>query len=189
MLQTEFQTQFQNADAPQKAQLLIDLFRGRGQGHYDEFVTQYQHAIQAAHFAADTQNPQLIVAALLHDIGHLFEEDASREEDLIHEEVGADFLAEFYPPSVTEPIRLHVPAKRFLCTTQPAYFQELSPASQTSFVLQGGMMNEAEVKAFQQHPYFESALQLRSWDDLAKDTSAQVPDIETYADLLQEVLT
>lgn len=165
----------------EKIGLLNELFRTRGQGHYDELVTQYQHAVQAAHMAKATGDAHLVAAALLHDIAHLFEDAADDQQDLFHEDIGADFLSAFYPESVTEPIRLHVPAKRYLCTTDPTYYDALSPASKTSFRLQGGMMSDEELADFEANPYHQAAVQLRRWDDLAKDTEGQVPEIDAYA--------
>ena len=180
-MQDTFRQQMHAASPAEKARLLIELFRTRGQGHYDELVTQYQHAVQSAHLAKATGDARLVAAALLHDIGHLFEDAADDQHDLFHEDIGADFLSAFYPESVTEPIRLHVPAKRYLCTVNPAYYEDLSPASRTSFGLQGGMMSEKELAAFRANPYHASAIELRRWDDLAKDTEGAFPEIDTYA--------
>lgn len=122
------------------------LFEQHGAGMYaGELVTQLEHALQAAHFAEQASEPDsLIAAALLHDIGHLthdFDEDcAGQGIDDQHEMAGADWLSEHvgFGPEVTEPIRLHVPAKRFLCAVDANYLSELSDASRLSLKLQGG---------------------------------------------------
>lgn len=181
-MQDTFKQQLLQASPKEKVGLLNELFHTRGQGHYDELVTQYQHAVQAAHLAKATGDTHLVAAALLHDIAHLFEDAADDQQDLFHEDIGADFLSAFYPESVTEPIRLHVPAKRYLCTIDPTYYDELSPASKTSFRLQGGMMSDKELAAFHANPYYRAAVELRRWDDLAKDTEGKFPEIEAYSE-------
>ena len=130
---------------------------------------------------------------MFHDIGHLIsdEENAQSDflkQDLFHEELGAQYLALVFPTSVLDPIRLHVPAKRYLCTVDPRYHDDLSEASKRSFQLQGGAFSEQELRAFQQETHWEVAVQLRKWDDLAKVRGKSVPDIESYQEVVMEVL-
>lgn len=172
--------------AAEKVTLLFDYMRRRGQSHYDETVTQLAHGLQAAHFARQSGRPaHEVTSALLHDIGHLLvdEHEAAGEflnDDFEHEVIGAEMLKAFFGPEVFEPIRLHVPAKRYLCTVDPAYIEDLSPASKRSFELQGGIMNDDERAAFEANPYYESAVLLRRWDDAAKVEGMDVPGLEEY---------
>src|SRR5208283_5493628 len=130
------------------------LFTRRGGGAYfGEAVTQLEHALQAAHFAAAEQaSDELILAALLHDVGHLVADTpddlADWHTDARHEIIGAAWLAKHFGPEVSDPVRLHVPAKRYLCATDPGYVAKLSEASVVTLKLQGGPMSTPEVAQF-----------------------------------------
>lgn len=168
---------------------IFETFRRRGGQMYGERVTQMEHALQAA-FAAeqDGAGEALIAAALLHDYGHLIQDlpdAAERDLDALHQEVGATFLEPFFVAGVTEPARLHVAAKRYLCAVDPAYFHSLSPASVRSLQLQGGPFNHAEVKAFEASPYFIDAVRLRRYDEMGKVPGARTPDLEHYRPCLR----
>lgn len=169
---------------------LIALFAERGSLHYGEGVSQTEHALQSAvHVDQQDCDDALVCAALLHDVGHLLHEQdiyhAEQGIDAIHEQVGADFLEEHFGPAVSEPVRMHVDAKRYLCAVDPGYFDLLSEASVLSLKLQGGVMNEEEVKAFEASPHLEAALLLRRADEAAKVPGLKSPPIETYADRLR----
>ena len=146
-----------------------------GTSKYDEQVSQIEHAVQCAEFARLAEaDDELIVATLLHDIGHLLELErregnAVLTENDEHESTGAAFLARHFSSAVTAPIALHVEAKRFLCTTEENYFAQLSPASVRSLELQGGKMSADEVERFAKHPARERAVALRRWDELGKE--------------------
>lgn len=168
---------------------IFETFRQRGDRLYGERVTQAEHALQTA-FAAeqDGASETLIAAALLHDYGHLIHDlpdAAERDIDALHEEVGAAFLGPLFVAGVTEPARLHVAAKRYLCAVDPAYFHSLSPASVRSLELQGGPFNHTEVKAFEASPYFIDAIRLRRYDEMGKVPGAQTPDLEHYRPCLK----
>ena len=171
---------------------IIELFQERGHSEYGgEDVTQLQHALLAAHLAEQSNaSAELIVAALLHDFGHLLHElpdDAPNNGiDDFHEDAGEKALAKIFPAAVTEPIMLHVQAKRFLCTTEKSYFAKLSEASITSLNLQGGTMSEEELTKFKSYPYWRDALRLRIWDDLAKDPEQKTPALAHYLGYLEE---
>ena len=126
----------------------------------------------------------LIVAALLHDIGHLLhhagEDAAEVGVDTQHEELGQRMLSSHLPHAVTEPIRLHVAAKRYLCFADPAYAQALSPSSQLSLQLQGGPMSVQDAQEFLAGPFARQAVALRLWDDEAKVPDFPVPLLEDY---------
>ena len=173
---------------------IFELFRTRGDAAYvGEPVSQTEHALQAATFAEqDGADSALITAALLHDIGHLVhdlgEDCADHGIDSRHEELGARWLSTRFGPEVVEPIRLHVPAKRYLCATDAAYYAGLSPASQQSLALQGGPFSPAEVAAFRAGPHAEAAVRLRLWDDKAKIPNLPTPALDHFADHLRSAL-
>ena len=166
---------------------ILKLFNDKGHSEYGgEAVTQLEHALQTATLARENNaSDQLITAALLHDIGHLLHDlpnDASLKGiDDVHENKAAVFLRKYFPEAVTEPVRLHVMAKRYLSSTEETYYSLLSEPSKQSLVLQGGLMSSAEVSAFEQNPFFSDAVMLRKWDDQAKVkelTTAPVEDFE-----------
>lgn len=172
---------------------IFEAFRQYGNRTYGENVTQQEHMLQSAYFAEqDNASPTLIAAALLHDYGHLIhglEEDIADEGiDGLHEEVGADYLQQYFPPEVTEPIRLHVPAKRYLCAVDPDYYGTLSPASIQSLEIQGGIFSAAEVQEFEKNPHYKDAVQLRHYDDLGKVAGMATHELDHYRALLESVL-
>ena len=183
-----------SATATQKINTLFNYMEKRGHSFYDEVVTQLEHALQCAALAQQNDaSPTLITGALLHDIGHIILDEHSAREafldtDLSHEEVGAQYMKPFFPEAVTTPIRLHVPAKRYLCTTDTSYHDGLSEASKRSFIVQGGVMSDEEREAFEQIPHFRDALTLRRWDDLAKVRGLETAELETYRDIVQQCL-
>ena len=160
---------------------------------YGEGITQYAHAVQCARLAREAGcGPAMIAAALLHDVGQFLDDAGNAAEaegrDGRHEETGAAFLRAFFGPEVTEPVRLHVAAKRYLCSTDPRYRARLSAASELSLQLQGGPMSEAECAAFESYPFFADALQLRRLDDAGKRPDWAVPPLESYRGLLAALL-
>lgn len=167
-------------------QELLDIFVGRATRRYGlSEINQLQHALQSAALAeADDAPPATVLAALLHDVGHMIhglgEDPASRGLDDVHEELGAKWLAERFGPEVSEPVRLHVSAKRYLCTVEPDYFGKLAPDSVRSLKLQGGLMSADEVEAFQANPHYAEAVRLRRYDEEAKDPRARAPDFDHY---------
>lgn len=154
------------------------LFESRGNLVYGEMVTQLQHALQCATLAHQAQaSPGLVLAAFLHDIGHMQHQDAAsaveQGRDDAHEAIGAKFLARWFGPEVSEPVRLHVQAKRYLCRVQTGYLDSLSPLSLRTLQIQGGPMSEEEAKAFEQQPFFEDAVRLRRWDEAGKEAQME----------------
>ena len=172
-------------DAP-LGSVLSDMVEKHGSDLYGgEPVTQLQHALQCAQLAEDEgASPALITAALLHDVGHLLEDDfedaPEHDEDRRHEEVGDAFLSKWFGADVSEPARLHVAAKRYLCAVEPGYFDALSPASQHSLMLQGGPMSAAELAEFEAGPYAEQAVRLRRWDDRGKDPNMKTARLSHF---------
>jgi len=173
---------------------LGDVVQRRGADSYlGEPVTIGQHMLQAAHLAeAEAAGEELVAAALLHDIGHYtgeFGEDYIEQGiDNQHDEAGAEVLERFFPPLVTECVRLHVAAKRFLCATDPSYFGKLSDASVKTLALQGGPMSAEEAAEFRRHPHFREAIRVRLWDEAAKEPEMTVAGFEHYTALLQQVV-
>lgn len=177
-------------------EFILQVFRERGSSLYGgEEVTQLDHALQAAGMARKANSkPSLVVAALLHDVGHLLhdlpENAAEQGIEDHHEELAAEWLATHFSPDVVEPARLHVAAKRYLFAVEPEYRGRLSPASQLSLKLQGGPMNVSEVEQFRSLPHFSDAILLRRWDEAAKIPGLVVPPLEDYVDDIEhELLT
>lgn len=168
------------------ADRILEILETSGAEQYgDEAVSQLQHALQCAHLAeCSGASDSLVVAALLHDFGHLIHklgEDAARRGiDDRHEVLGRKYLARWFGEAVTAPVGLHVDAKRYLCATEPDYFDTLSPASVRSLELQGGPFTEAGAAAFIAQPYAQDALAVRRWDEQAKDPGAIAPGLDRY---------
>jgi phosphonate degradation associated HDIG domain protein len=167
-------------------QELLDIFTSRATKRYGlSTINQLQHALQAAALAeADDAPPATVLASLLHDVGHMIhqlgEDPAGRGIDDVHEELGAAWLAERFGPEVSEPVRLHVAAKRYLCAVELDYFAKLSPDSVRSLGLQGGPMSAGEIDDFRRHPLYAEAVRLRRYDEAAKDPRAKTPDFDHF---------
>jgi phosphonate degradation associated HDIG domain protein len=164
-----------------------------GAQSYGEAITQYAHAVQCARLAQDEHcAPELVAAALLHDVGQFIGDAGNAAElsatDAMHEETGAAFLSAYFGPAVTEPVRLHVAAKRYLCAVDPGYREGLSAASELRLQLQGGPMSQDEAERFAREPYFADALRLRRIDDAGKRPDWAVPPLDTYRGLLTRLL-
>lgn len=181
------------ATREQVVDVIVGLYDEAGQRSYDESVSQTTHAVQAAeHAERSGAHDTLIVAALLHDIGHLLEPDDSemrQARDLHHEHLGSRFLANWFPRDVTEPIRHHVTAKRYLCAVDDGYYNTLSPASKRSLDLQGGIFTSDDVARCENIDHFPDAVLLRRWDDLAKNPHQPYRSIDRYRDLLLRTAT
>jgi [1-hydroxy-2-(trimethylamino)ethyl]phosphonate dioxygenase len=153
---------------------IFECFDRRGGDDYgSDRVRQIEHALQCAALAEEADAaPTLIAAALLHDIGHLIHDlgdgPAARGIDDRHEMLGRDWLASWFGAAVTEPVRLHVDAKRYLTATDPGYFAILSPGSLRSLSLQDGPFSAELADAFTALPYAVDAVRLRRWDEGAK---------------------
>ncbi len=176
-------------------QVILSAFEERGQGRYgSEEVSQLEHALQCATLAVeDGASNQQIVAALLHDLGHIISGDdlpTGLDENLddMHEERAYQWLLLHFGPDVAEPVRLHVAAKRYLCTVEPSYASTLSPTSLKSFHDQGGEMSGSEVQEFRALPHYHLALQLRRWDDQAKDPNLETQPIDGFVSYLTACL-
>jgi len=168
-----------------------ELFASEGAADYlGEPVTQAEHMLQAAALAEQAgAPPALVVAALLHDVGHFTGTVTGRDlmhgTDNRHSEQGAAWLAQWFGPEVTEPVRLHVAAKRYLCAVEPDYLAKLSPASVYTLGVQGGPMQPDEIADFEASPHARDACQVRRWDDQAKDPAARPPALAHFAGYLR----
>ena len=165
-------------------------FARRGIETYGEGVSQLEHALQCAACAErDGASVALIAATLLHDIGHLIHDlpvdIADQGIDAQHESLGSAFLSQYFGPDVTEPVRLHVAAKRYLATTENGYFDLLSPASVQSLQLQGGLMTVQERARFAAERFAEEAVKLRRWDDEGKVVGMATPNLGHFERYLE----
>ena len=128
----------------------------------------------------------------MNDIGHykneIPETSLAKGIDNFHEEAGANFLEDFFPICVVEPIRQHVAAKRYLCAVESDYLERLSPASVLTLNLQGGPMNEIEIEEFEKNDYLEQSIQLRYWDDDGKDPYRVHPPFSYYRSLIESLV-
>jgi phosphonate degradation associated HDIG domain protein len=170
------------------------LFAAHGTLAYGESVNQVEHALQCAALAesegaADT----LVVAALLHDLGHMLHRDAASAlrsgEDDRHELLGAETLERWFGAAVAAPVSLHVRAKRYLCAREPGYLERLSPVSTRTLALQGGPMGEGEAGDFERLPHFRDAVRLRRWDDMAKVRGLPTAPLAHFMERVQTCTT
>ena len=182
---------------------VMQVYQERGEQRYGtEDVTQLEHALQTATLAVDEgADATLISAALLHDIGHIREaqiqgaqnhqqnaDEADRGNQSLddrHEDSSYRWILEHFGKAVADPVRLHVVAKRYLCTKDSTYEKRLSPTSYASFMDQGGPMDERELAEFESEEYWNEALRLRHWDDTAKDPNRQTQSIESFVSYLE----
>ena len=175
---------------------IIALFEKRASTQYGrEAVSQMEHALQCAHLAELAgETDETIVAALLHDVGHLIAAenvgvaDDAQERDDLHQYIALPFLRGVLPDAVLEPIRLHVDAKRYLCGAEASYWASLSDASKHSLTLQGGAFTESELGTFMAQPFAEEAVRLRRYDDFAKVAGKATPDLAHFASKMHSVL-
>ena len=167
-------------------------FARRGHEGYGEGVSQLDHALQCGAFAQrDGASDALVSAALLHDIGHLLhdlpDDVADSGIDTQHESTGSAWLSQYFGLAVTEPVRLHVAAKRYLArrvSGEPGYFDKLSEASKLSLRLQGGPMSPAQAVAFEAESFFADAIRLRRWDEEAKIVGYEGPALANFEPLV-----
>ncbi|GJL81232.1 MAG: phosphodiesterase [marine bacterium B5-7] len=173
---------------------LDDIINRRGaEAYLGEPLTISAHMLQCAQLAENEDaGDEMIVAALLHDIGHFtseFPADAYLDDiDNLHEAAGARVVEPFFPKVVVDCVRHHVEAKRYLCATEPEYTNRLSHASVLSLNLQGGPMGKSEVDTFESQPNFEAIVRVRRWDDEAKVSRRKTPPFEHYLPVLRRVV-
>ena len=172
---------------------ICTAFERRGQETYGEGISQLEHAVQCAAFAErDGADAALVTATLLHDIGHLLHDlpadVADSGIDTQHEASGSAWLSRHFGLAVTEPVRMHVAAKRYLATMEPGYFDRLSDASKLSLRLQGGPMSEKQAASFADSPFFADAIRLRRWDEEGKIIGYHGPALNHFLPRVQACL-
>jgi len=167
------------------------LYEKFGDADYiGEPVSQIEHMSQSAQLAMqEGHDDEVILAAFFHDIGHICVMNSSESSSMggygkkSHERIGADYLRSCgFPERVARLVENHVQAKRYLTFKYPEYFRELSEASKRTLAYQGGVMSEPEAKAFEADPLFETSILMRKWDELAKEISIPVIDLQILKD-------
>ena len=184
-------TLMKKEEASRIAEEIIEIFRVTGGDDYaGEEVTQLEHACQAAQLAEQQGfDDEVILAAFLHDLGHLLSDDEEDDMDGFgvkdHEAVGAEFLKQRgFSDKVTTLVKSHVAAKRYLCFANKRYYDNLSEASKMTLLYQGGPMTEAEAKTFEQNPLKNLIIKMRTWDEEAKLTDVPVPSLQVYREMM-----
>ena len=167
--------------------------RRGGEEYLGEDVTMAEHMLQGATIAEQNgQSEEIIVGALLHDIGHFTSEFGTYHpddtEDRHHEDAGAEVLEQFFPSVITDCVRFHVAAKRYLCATKPSYFDRLSAASVHTLELQGGPMSADEVAEFAQNPNLKEIIAVRYLDEAGKRAGMETPDYWHFAPMVQRMV-
>lgn len=173
---------------------IADIFEKRGHEEYlGEPVTMAEHMLQGAHFAQQNgETNEIVVATLLHDIGHFTSEfgtfSMEDTQDRWHEDAGAEVLEAFFPSLITDCVKHHVAAKRYLCATSPEYFQELSEASIHSLQLQGGPMSPDEVSTFEKNTNLDAIIKVRKFDDKGKIAGLKTKPFVHYLPMIQSIV-
>jgi phosphonate degradation associated HDIG domain protein len=171
---------------------IMSLYEEYGGAEYaGEKVSQLEHMAQAAQLAeAQGFDEEVVLAAFLHDIGHI-SEAAKGDNEMDgygikdHEELGAEFLREKgFSKKVTRLVESHVEAKRYLTFKDPAYYANLSEASKRTLEYQGGPMTSEEAGAFEQYPLFNLIIRMRNWDEQAKIEQQPLPDLKHYREMM-----
>ena len=168
---------------------LAELMADRGRQRYGELVTIAEHCLLTAAAAEQSGEPDTLVAAcLLHDVGHFLDEPDDAFGVHSHGDSGGDWVAARFGLVVSEPVRMHVEAKRYLCAIEPDYYGGLSAASQYTLTKQGGPMTDDESSQFAKRPYADDAVLLRRYDDGAgKRSGADVADLSHFHSMLEDL--
>lgn len=171
----------------QATQEIFDILNRRGQeAYFGEPVSQIEHACQSAQLAENEGfGEDVILAAFLHDIGHLCalpnEDEMPGLGILRHEQVGAVYLRKLgFSEKICRLVEGHVQAKRYLTHKNQQYFDKLSDASRQTLAWQGGRMNAEEAEAFESNFLFELMVKMRRWDEAAKEVNHPLPNLEHY---------
>lgn len=183
----------------QTADWIIALYHRHGNADYiGEPVSQLEHMCQCAQLAEDSgADDEMILAAFFHDIGHLYEHYTQKDAlymdgygTVDHEKLGADFVHKSgFTERIAKLVGSHVDAKRYLTATDAAYYGKLSEASKETLRMQGGPMTPTEIETFEADPLHKEYIQLRLWDEQAKETEVPIPDLKKYHQIIIDQLT
>lgn len=185
-------------NANETIEAVLSIFRERGHEEYHgEPVSQLEHAVQSAELAKTGRpdDPEFILAAFLHDFGHLCgSPDGADQMDGYgvrqHEKVGARVLERLgFSEKTTRLVAGHVQAKRYLVSTDAAYYEGLSEASKITLEKQGGRFTADEISDFENDPLFELHIALRRIDEQAKVTDFPPVDLKWLEELMQGQLS
>jgi predicted HD phosphohydrolase len=143
------------------------------------------HSLQCADVLARVapDDPELQIAGLVHDLGHVVAPRGSEA----HGRTGAAYVRPLLGDRVARLTELHVPAKRYLVATDPAYSAALSDGSTRSLALQGGALPAVERAELERDPCFADALTLRRADEAAKVVGLDVLGVERWRPVLARV--
>lgn len=175
---------------------IFGLYQKHGADDYiGEKISQIEHMAQAAQLAEKLgYDEEVILAAFFHDIGHLAEH-VTEANDMggygvkEHEKLGADFLrTRGFSEKIAQLVESHVQAKRYLTFADAGYYEQLSEASKKTLEYQGGRMTEAEARQFEADEFFELKIQMRKWDELAKEEHIPLPDMNKYKEIARRHL-
>lgn len=187
-------TNIEKLDRTNIVDFLEEIFERRGGEEYlGEPVTMAEHMLQGATIAEQNGQPEvIIVSVLLHDVGHFTSEfgmfSMDDTDDKYHEEAGAEVLQKYFPLLVTDCVRYHVDAKRYLCATRPSYFERLSDASKHSLNLQGGPMNDEEIRKFEKNPNLKEIIAVRFLDEAGKNKNMKTPTFRHFVPMIQRIV-
>lgn len=176
------------------AEQILDAFETCGHLDYGEDISMREHMLQTACLAErNGEHDRVVVAALLHDYGHLIcnmpNNIFAEGVDNFHQEIGAEALKEWFGNDIVDAVRLHVDAKRYLCAVNPDYFEKLSDSSITTLEIQGGPMNGQEVLEFRSSKGHETATRIRVYDDMGKLPDMQRPGLDYYIPMIIKCLS
>jgi len=171
---------------------IMNYYRQHGGEEYaGEKVTQLEHMVQAAQLAEEQGfDEEVILAAFLHDIGHICEDGhGDNEMDGFgikdHEQIGAEYLLQKgFSKKISRLVESHVEAKRYLTYKDPVYYNQLSDASKKTLEYQGGPMDKEEAEAFEKYPLFDLIIRMRKWDEQAKIEHKPLPDLNHYKQMI-----
>lgn len=184
-------------DAREAVKQLLSFIDAQGQGDYlGEAVSQVQHSLQSATLAQQSQaDNETVIAALLHDVGRFIPEaenmpaqiapDGTYVGNASHEILGEQYLRQLgFSDKICQLVGAHVMAKRYLTAVDKDYYDGLSQSSKMTLEFQGGVFNEQQVQEAQKDPLLQEKLQVRKWDDLAKDPDMQTPPLSSFEDMM-----
>lgn len=190
-------TQPSEPEAREAVKQLLSFIDAQGQGDYlGEAVSQVQHSLQCATFAQRSHaDDETVIAALLHDVGRFIPEndemppmiapDGTYVGNASHEILGEQYLRQLgFSEKICQLVGAHVMAKRYLTAVDKDYYDGLSQSSKMTLDFQGGIFDENQVREAQKDPFLEEKLQVRRWDDLAKDPDMQTPPLSSFEDMM-----